>query len=247
MARVVNMRIAVISDIHGNLEAFEAVLNDIASSRIDRTLCLGDCIGYGPDPEAVVHLLRNAGIDSVMGNHELGICDPRILDWFNPLARKSLEWTASKLSEESRIYLCSLPKAIVFDDLRFVHGFPPASPLVYFFQIPDSSVRKVLESMKEHLCFIGHTHVLRIALWQHPIFQKRRLIQEIVSIPGEGRAIVNVGSVGQPRDGDRRAKYVILDTAEETIEIRFIDYPREVTIRKMLAAGLPTSHAERLA
>jgi len=246
MALVVNMRIAVISDIHGNLEAFEAVLNDIASCRIDRTLCLGDCIGYGPDPEAVAHLLRNEGIDSVMGNHELGICDAHTLVWFNPLARESLEWTVSRLSEESRIYLCSLPRAIVFDDLRFVHGFPPDSPLVYFFQVPDSSVQRVLSSMKERFCFIGHTHVLRIALWQHAAFQKRRLSQEIVSVAKEGRAIVNVGSVGQPRDGDRRAKYVILDTGENTIEIRLVDYPRDVTIRKMLAAGLPQSHIERL-
>lgn len=240
------MRIAVISDIHGNLEALEAVLKDIASGRIDRTLCLGDCVGYGPDPEAVVQRLRSAGIDSVLGNHELGICDARTLDWFNPLARESLEWTASRLSEESRIHLCSLPRAIVFDDLRFVHGFPPDSPLVYFFQVPDSSVRRVLESMKERICFIGHTHVLRIARLQPPTFEKRRLIQETVMIPSDERAIVNVGSVGQPRDGDRRAKYVVFDTVDDTLEVRLVDYPREVTIRKMVAAGLPRNHIERL-
>ncbi|WP_028323104.1 metallophosphoesterase family protein [Desulfatirhabdium butyrativorans] len=241
------MRLAIVSDIHGNLEAFEAVLEDIAAQKADRTICLGDSIGYGPDPESVVRLLRLHGIESVMGNHELGIRDARILEWFNPRARASLEWTATKLSADSLSFLATLPKAIVLEKMRFVHGFPPESPLVYLFQIPDSSLSKVLERMDKQICFIGHTHVLRLAIWGPHAYDKRRLTAETVGIPPECKAIVNVGSVGQPRDGDRRAKYVLFDTQACMIEVRFIEYPRETTIRKILAAGLPKEHAERLA
>ena len=241
------MRLAIVSDIHANLEAFEAVLEDISAQKADRTICLGDSIGYGPDPEAVVRLLRLRGIESIMGNHELGIRDARTLAWFNPRARASLEWTATKLSDESLSFLRTLPKAIVLEKMRFVHGFPPDSPLVYLFQIPDSSLSKVLEHMDEQMCFIGHTHVLRLALWQPHAFEKRRLKQETFCLPPESKAIVNVGSVGQPRDGDNRAKYVLFDTQARTVEVRFIAYPRETTIRKILAAGLPGEHAERLA
>lgn len=240
------MRLAIVSDIHANLEAFEAVLEDIATQKADVTICLGDSIGYGPDPEAVVRLLRLHGIESVMGNHELGLRDSRILTWFNPHARTSLEWTATKLSDDSLSFLTTLPKAIVLEKMRFVHGFPPDSPLVYLFQIPDSSLSRVLERMDERICFIGHTHVLRLAIRRHHAFDKRRLTAEMIDIPPECKAIVNVGSVGQPRDGDRRAKYVLFDTQACTLEVRFIDYPRETTIRKILSAGLPREHAERL-
>lgn len=240
------MRLAIVSDIHGNLEAFEAVLKDITDQKADRTICLGDSIGYGPDPEAVVQLLRSRGIESVMGNHELGIRDARISEWFNPHARTSLEWTVTKLSDDSLSFLKTLPKAIVLEKMRFVHGFPPDSPLVYLFQIPDSSLSKVLERMDEQVCFIGHTHVLRLVI-QGPLgLNKRRLTSETVDIQPECKAIVNVGSVGQPRDGDRRAKYVLFDTQARSLEVRFIEYPRETTIRKILAAGLPREHAERL-
>lgn len=240
------MRLAIISDIHGNLEAFKAVLSDIDTSKPDRMVCLGDNVGYGPDPEAVVQLLRLRGIESVMGNHELGLFDDQVLNWFNPRARVSLKRTRQMLSDESLSFLATLPKAIVLEKIRFVHGFPPDSPLVYLFQIPDSSLHRVLERMAEQICFIGHTHVLRLALWEPHVFEKRRLKQQAFYLPPGSKAIVNVGSVGQPRDGDNRAKYVLFDTRENRIDVRAVDYPREVTIRKIIEAGLPREHAERL-
>nr|MBC8363068.1 metallophosphatase family protein [Candidatus Desulfatibia profunda] len=156
------MRLAVISDIHGNLEAFREVLLDIEGCRIDTVVCLGDTIGYGPEPEQALALIRQRNIPSVMGNHELAVKDPKQLTWFNPRARKSLKMTAKLLSADSIDYIMRLKPFLNDHRCRFVHGFPPDSATRYLFQASKEELIDVFNQMKEQRCFIGHTHTLEI-------------------------------------------------------------------------------------
>jgi len=240
------MRLAVISDIHGNMEAFTQVLNDIDASNIDVVISLGDNIGYGPEPDRVVRLIRDRNIPSVMGNHELAVADRSFIDWFNPVARESLIKTIKLLSEISINYICSQKSFMVDYYCRFVHGFPPKSPITYLFEVPENRLQYVAAQMKEKICFIGHTHTLGIISYDGESIFREPLNRGITHLLKERRYIINIGSVGQPRDGNNNAKYVIWDPSENTIEVKFIPYDISVVAKKILAAGLPEIHASIL-
>lgn len=240
------MRIAVISDIHANLEAFEQVLIDIGKSDIDTTVCLGDNIGYGPDPEPVVSLIRDHDIPSVMGNHELAVIDQKFLTWFNPLARRSLLKTIDMLSEETIRFIYGLKPFMIYGEYRFVHGFPPDSATTYLFHVAEDELLHAFNQMKEKICFLGHTHRLEIIGFNGRSITRSRFTQNVIDLNTADRYIVNTGSVGQPRDGDNHAKYVILDTVKNTIEAKSIPYDIALVVNKIIKAGLPTEHAVRL-
>ena len=240
------MRIAIISDIHGNLDAFEQVLADIDSSDIDEIISLGDNIGYGPEPDGVVKLIQSRRIDSVIGNHELAVVKPKYKDWFNPVARKSLEKTIELLSDRSLDYITAQKSYGIIDGSRFVHGFPPDSPLTYLFQIPDDRIRRDMEKLSEQICFIGHTHMLEMRSYDGHTCESHSLEQGIMPLEKEKKYILNIGSVGQPRDGDNRAKYAIWDSSESTLDIRFIAYDIAVVVEKIKTVGLLEEHARRL-
>ncbi|GBC59621.1 metallophosphatase family protein [Desulfonema ishimotonii] len=240
------MRIAVLADIHGNLEAFQAVLADIDRADIDDILSLGDNIGYGPDSEPVMALLRDRRIPSVLGNHELVIKKPGFYKWFNPTVRETLQKTAAALSAENIQAICDMEPFLVRHGCRFVHGFPPKSPLLYLFQASEKKQRRVFSRIGERLCFIGHTHDLGLVAFDGDHLRYLPLPEGITRLDADRRYIVNIGSVGQPRDGDNRAKYVIRDTAEDTLETRFIPYDIESVVKKILAAGYPGYFARRL-
>lgn len=240
------MRLAVISDIHGNLEAFEAVLRDMKRTQPDDILCLGDNVGYGPDPEAVLNELRDRRIPSVMGNHELGIVNARALSWFNDLARQSLEITRQLLSAESVEFIANLPPLIVMHGVRAVHGFPPASMTRYLLEAYEAEIARVMEHLDEDICFVGHTHELRLVSISGKRVEYQPLKRGSVSLPEGKRYIINAGSVGQPRDGDNRAKYVIWDTEARILEVRRIPYNIPLTAEKIRQRGLPEFNAHRL-
>ena len=240
------MRIAVISDIHGNLEAFEAVLADIDRSDIDRVVSLGDNIGYGPDSEEVVQRIMDREIPSVLGNHEKVIPEPEFLDWFNPTIQKSMEKILDRLSEESLAHLRDTESYLTRWNCRFVHGFPPESTSTYLFQVSEDEIRNVLSSYEDRLCFVGHTHELRLISADGDRIDYPPFGRGITKLNPGTRYLINVGSVGQPRDGDNRAKYVILDVKEDTLEVRFVPYDIETVVRKILDAGLPQFNAYRL-
>ncbi len=240
------MRIAVISDIHGNLEALMEVLADIDKCEIDQIIDLGDNIGYGPDPEKVVQCIIKRQIPCIMGNHELSIFDPALLSWFNPNAKKSLKKTKNMLSAASLQYIKTLDKSMVVHDCRFVHGFPPDSPTTYLFQVDRATLKQAFDSSQEPLCFTGHTHRPEIIVNNGDEIFRKPLHQEIFQIDPTHKYIINVGSVGQPRDGDRNAKYIIWDARDETLEVRYVPYDITVTAKKIIAMGLPRPHAERL-
>ena len=240
------MRIAIFSDIHGNLDAFQQVLSDINKSFIDAAFCLGDSIGYGPEPDEVIRILREKSIPSVLGNHELACRNRSMLDWFNPAASESLKKTFRMLSSSSLMFIAGLEKSMVYHGCRFVHGFPPDSPTIYLFQISMKNICRWMSQMKERICFIGHTHELRIIEFDGIKCFPDLLPRGITQLKQQSRYIVNVGSVGQPRDGDNRAKYVIFDTEKDVIEVRFISYDIEKVVKKIIAAGLPEVHAGKL-
>jgi predicted phosphodiesterase len=241
------MRVAIISDIHGNLDAFGQVLNDIDASGIDAVVCLGDNVGYGPEPEQVIRLVRKRNIPCVMGNHERAVSDCTYLDWFNPAARKSLQKTMTMLSEESINYINGMKSSLVIYQSRFVHGFPPDSTNIYLFQVPNHTLNQTFNKMKERLCFVGHTHELELIGFDGKVSQHIPLKEEIVKhLDKDRKYIVNVGSVGQPRDGNNNAKYVIWNISEDSLEVRFVPYDIAAVVDKIMAAGLPKVHADRL-
>jgi predicted phosphodiesterase len=240
------MRMAVISDIHANLEAFEQVLIDIGKSNIDNTICLGDNIGYGPEPEQVVAMIKDHNIPTVLGNHELAVIDQDYLSLFNLLARESLLKTIKLLSEETINFISGLELFLIDNKCRFVHGFPPDSAAMYLFQVSEDELLLTFKQMKEKICFLGHTHYLEIIDFNGKFVTRAPLTESIISLDRDHQYIINIGSVGQPRDGDSHAKYIILDTEENSIEVKFIPYDIISVIDKMMAAGLPVEHAVRL-
>lgn len=240
------MRMAIISDIHGNATAFRAVLAHLDHQDIEAVFCLGDNIGYGPEPEEAVQLLRERQIPSVCGNHELAVINPSFLGWFNPVARLSLEKTMGLLSRSTLDYIAELPNFIVEHGCRFVHGFPPDSPTLYLFEVPDEDIIETMAHMTESICFIGHTHELLLVEYDGSGISKTVLGRQSHSLDPASNYLVNVGSVGQPRDGQRDAKYVIWDTDRHLLEVKFVPYDVNDTIGKIYKAGMPEQHAWRL-
>ncbi|MDM8524885.1 metallophosphoesterase family protein [Desulfococcaceae bacterium HSG8] len=240
------MKLAVISDIHANMEAFRAVLADIDKMNVGAIISLGDNIGYGPEPNQAIELIRERKIPSVMGNHEMVIADHSYLERFNPIARKSLKKTIGMLTPDSINYIRKMKPCSVFQGYRFVHGFPPDMISTYLFQISDTRLRNVFKRMKERICFVGHTHELEIVGFDGQEITRTPMHKGITFLYDEKQYIINIGSVGQPRDGNNNAKYAIWDTLNYHIEVRFVPYDIASVVNKILKAGLPKSHANRL-
>lgn len=240
------MRLAVISDIHGNLEALSQVLADIGDHQVDKIINLGDNIGYGPDSEAVLACIRARGIPSILGNHELAFLEPELLKWFNPMARESLNKTRDMLSDDSVTFIKTLEEAIIFNGHTFVHGFPPDSVTTYLFDVEPWQLDHTFKEHMDRLCFVGHSHRLEIVVSNGKKIERRPLRRGFIDINPSNQYIINVGSVGQPRDTDNRAKYVIYDDAAGTLEVRYVQYDIVMTANKIIDVGLPSVHANRL-
>jgi predicted phosphodiesterase len=240
------VRIAVISDIHGNLEAFQEVLADMEHSCVEAAICLGDNIGYGPEPEEVVRLVRERNIPCIMGNHELAIIDWRVLAGFNPMAKESLVLSRRLLSAETMHFIHGLHATLVFQGALFVHGCPPDSVTRYLFEVSDGELVDIFSAMAYSVCFVGHTHELGMIRFDGRTVRRTVLGKGPVCLDDDCRHIVNVGSVGQPRDGDNRAKYVVWDTAPRVVDVRFVSYDIAATARKIRALGFPEHNATRL-
>jgi len=240
------MRLAVISDIHSNLEAFRAVLEDIQTAGADTVISLGDNIGYGADPEAVMRLLRRHGIESVMGNHELALRDSSYQRSFHPLAKKALAVNKEFLSPKSLDEIRRMPAWRVQNGLRFVHGCPPDSVITYIIHEPPARIAAIMEKLPEQIAFAGHTHYLELYELEHGTVKIRELVKWGVALDKNRRYIVNVGSVGQPRKGEILATYVIWDSTEHVIVPRFLEYDNRTAAGKIIDAGIPEGIAKRL-
>jgi predicted phosphodiesterase len=240
------MRIAVVSDIHSNLAALQEVLADIDRSLVDTIVSLGDNIGYGPEPEEVLRLIRVRNIRSIMGNHELGVADPSYLSWFNNSARRSLQINLSLLSPVSIDYIRTLAPVFTLDQCLFVHGFPPDSVTTYLFEVSDTQLRKTLSSLDHELCFVGHTHELQLLALDGRTVRHAPVPEGGIYLQEGLKYLINAGSVGQPRDGDNRSKYLVWDSEERRLEGRFVRYDIARTVNGILALGLPRINADRL-
>jgi diadenosine tetraphosphatase ApaH/serine/threonine PP2A family protein phosphatase len=244
------VRYFVLSDIHANLEAFEAVLAASADLSYDRILVLGDLVGYGADPNAVIDRVRAltpAGI--VRGNHDRVACGIEQAEGFNMVARSAALWTFEVLTAERREWLAALPQGPqeVDDLVEICHG-SPFDEDAYIFDELDAI--RALKASKRPLCLFGHTHSPAV------FRQTGNSVEGLAPLPAretslvllEGsKYLVNPGSVGQPRDGDPRAAYAIVDTQERHVELIRLKYPIDKAQAKMIKVGLPQVLAQRLA
>lgn len=240
------MKIAIISDIHGNYEALLSVHKDIQKADVDKIVCLGDFVGYGPQPEEVAQFLIENEISCVMGNHENAIIDRSVLTNFNVKAMISIEITRTLISNKTIEYIANLPANIIIDDMLFVHGAPPDSIHTYFPSLGDEVLMDIFNQLEQQIVFIGHTHYPLWCNYDGDIVDFRTLYRGINQMDANDKNIVNVGSVGQPRDGNSDAKYVIFNDTEFTVDLRFVKYNIDKTANLLAKKHFPKYNAERL-
>ena len=240
------VHLAVISDIHGNMEAFQQTLVDIKHSGVDLIVNLGDSIGYGPEPEEVLYTIQKEKIVNILGNHEKAVFDRTYRCYSMAGARKTIEHTIEFLTPSLLSYIQNLPTFRVINNALFVHGCPPRSPTIYLNHLSISEIKKVFESFSQSIGFAGHTHRLMLFSYNGEKISLNPLKEKTVDLDPELKHIINVGSVGQPRDGDPRAKYVIWDDEHNTLEIKRITYDIAVTVAKIKERGFLKRDADRL-
>jgi predicted phosphodiesterase len=236
------MRLAVLSDIHANLAALQAVRG--ALPKVDEVWVLGDIVGYGPQPNEVIAVLQEMGARSVMGNHDGAAIGQVDAGWFNPDAARAIGWTSEVIDENARAYLATLPEVRRAGDLTAVHG-SPRDPTWEYITGPDVAGAN-LAAFDTRICLHGHTHV--------PIVFRadQERVEAVAATPGspvtirEGRLLLNPGSVGQPRDGDPASSFVVLDTEAGTADFHRVSYDIELTQRLMRGVDLPPRLVERL-
>ena len=243
------MRVAVVSDVHSNLAALEAVLADLGS--VDALWHLGDIVGYGPRPQAVVGRLREAGAIGVRGNHDDAAAGGESIEFFNPDGYRSIQWTRAQIDERTRLFLASLPETTVPDGLDFTlaHG-SPSDPIWEYLDSPAAAGRN-LSAFQTRYCLVGHTPVPRVfrEAREPPGSSPVELVRfgrERGLRLDERRLIINPGSVGQPRDGDPSASYMLIDVDAGLVTWHRVEYDVAATQAAILAAGLPPDLARRL-
>ncbi len=242
------MKYGIISDIHGNLEAFSVVLDYLKQvEKVDRFICGGDIVGYGARPNECTEIIRKLkNCYTVAGNHDWGAIGLEDTSFFNPVALEAIEWTGRHLTEDNRNYLGNLATEIEENNFMLAHGSPRDPINEYIFE--ESTFLANLPRINKNICFVGHTHV--------PLCFFAAPSQEIGGIPLDDgtvleirpsyKYLINCGSVGQPRDGDPRACCGTYDEETNTVKIKRIKYDVAKTQEEILSAGLPTALALRL-
>ena len=239
------MLTAVFSDVHGNLEALEAVLRDAREHGAERFVCLGDVVGYGADPNMCSERVRGLGGIVVRGNHDHACSYRAPLGWFNPVAAAAARWTRKQLSEENRAWLRGLPFEAQTEEAQFVHGGLD-DPRHWPYLFPGEDFSAHFRRQRRSLCFVGHTHVPLLAALIGGRARVAPLARFRLSPDEDAKVTVNVGSVGQPRNEDPRACYVLWDPAKGVVDPRRVPYDIDAAARKILAADLPPLLAARL-
>jgi predicted phosphodiesterase len=241
--RGLTMRLAIISDIHANLEALQATLRRIGADRIDRIVCLGDIVGYNADPAACVDEIRRSGALCVAGNHDRAACGQITTDGFSPTAARAIAWTRSRLAADAVDFLAGLPLTRCIDgSLVAVHGALHPDTGQELVRLDNEERRKASsEALLSHssgarVCAFGHTHVLGVYAYRRGLPQSTDA--EEVALRDDAVYLINPGSVGQPRTAEWRATYLVLDTARQNVSVRRVEYDVQSAFAKTRAAGL---------
>ncbi|RKX71013.1 metallophosphoesterase [candidate division WOR-3 bacterium] len=230
--------IALISDIHSNLEALNRVMEEIDRLGVERIWCLGDVVGYGADPNRCCEIVRERCELVIAGNHDWAVLDKTDITYFNPVAKEAVLWTRRELSGENREFLDRLGLKLKADQYLLVHS-SPSRPEEWLYLFEREQFEEEFQAFGEPVCFIGHSHVPVI------VDDELKIYGTGVNVEPNHRYIINIGSVGQPRDGDPRASFATIEG--DRIEIRRLEYDIETAQEKIRKAGLPEFLAERLA
>ncbi|MCZ6636277.1 MAG: metallophosphoesterase family protein [bacterium] len=235
------MRLAVFSDIHGNLEALQAVLEQIDQLGVDRLLCLGDVVGYGADPNACSEQVFEVAEVVLIGNHDRAALGLEDTEFFNPIALSAIRWTADVLANGPLGCLRACPLTVEEGDTLYAHA-SPFEPAAWHYLHEPHEGRHALSLTEARLCFVGHSHHAFIC----SEFGVALIGQGEVALSPDDRYLVNVGSVGQPRDGDPRAAFLIWDQEALTVRLYRTEYDIATAQTKIRAAHLPGALADRL-
>jgi predicted phosphodiesterase len=239
------MRYAIVADIHANLEALRAVLDDIRNKGgVDEIWCLGDIVGYGPEPRGCIELVKKTCAVCVAGNHDLATIGRMELSYFNPAAVAATLWTIEQLNPVDKRYLEDLPLEVKRDSFLLVHG-SPADPAQEYI-ISASIAEKNFTYFTERFCLVGHSHIPMAYKEEDNATLTIHLTEAVGLVLHKQRLIINPGSVGQPRDGDPRASYAIFDSEGMMLRLHRVTYNIGATQDKMMRAGLPVRLITRL-
>lgn len=239
------MRYAVFSDIHSNLEAYQAFLEDTKKEGINNYLCVGDIVGYGVDPHQCIELIKELKCPVVCGNHDWAAASKIGIEYFNYGAQKAILWTLEALDDIDKNYLTDLKLVYQESEFTLVHGsLDEPREFKYVLELAEAAGSIGLQ--KTPLCFIGHSHIAGI-FYENKDGHIDYTVESKLKMDPAKRYLVNVGSVGQPRDGDWRSSYCIYDNEKKTLHIKRVEYDLKKAQEKILRAGLPEKLATRLA
>ncbi|MBL4770865.1 MAG: metallophosphoesterase family protein [Planctomycetes bacterium] len=240
------MRYAILGDIHANLLALEAVMTTAKARGVDRILSVGDVVGYGAGAREVMDILRDNEVPTVLGNHDAAIAGDLDTTFFNPMAKEAVQWTQGQLTEGDLDWLHELPLLLHLDGCSVAHG-SYSDPDLYKYIQSTEDADPSLDLQPEKVCFVGHTHVpVSILRMQDNPERSFYTMDEQVDLSLVDKALINVGSVGQPRDEDPRAALGIYDTSTQLFELLRVEYNIKLEAKRIEASGLPKMLADRL-
>jgi len=239
------MKYALLSDVHSNLEAFQAVLKDLSREKVDQVFFLGDVVGYGADPDKCIETLQELTSSAVAGNHDRAAVGLTDFSYFNPAAKTAVEWTTRKLSPHHQEFLKKLPLIQHHPNITLVHA-TPQQPAEWEYMFSHYEASLSFKHYDQQICFIGHSHT-PIAFEQSEEGNTYVLPDISFTLRNSYRYIINTGSVGQPRDGDSRAAYGVYNSDDSRFILKRISYNIKRAQKKIIDAGLPYFLALRLA
>jgi len=237
------MRYGIISDIHGNLEALEGALSALSHEKIDRFMCVGDIVGYGANPRECIEKAKALGAIMVRGNHDAACTGATDIRDFNEAAREAVIWTRNNLDKKDIAFLESLELLYKDDKFTLVHG-TLEEPGEFHYMLDKNSAQKTFALLDTQICFVGHSHIPGIFSYKNNTITYSH--KEKMTLSKDERLIINVGSIGQPRDGNPKLCYSVYDTKKNRVELKRLPYNVRKAQDKILKAGLPSFLAYRL-
>jgi predicted phosphodiesterase len=239
------MRIGFFSDVHSNLEALEACLDDFKREKLSRLFFLGDVVGYGPDPNRCVELVEKRSEIKLLGNHDAAAIGLLSIDFFNQYAQQSMGYTSQVLTEKNLKRLNMYQMEASYDRFKMVHACPKnPSSWGYIFDLEEAEEN--FKYFEQQVCLIGHSH-RPVIIKKYRTNRCEEAAHDFVKLDDDCRYIINIGSVGQPRDGDPRSSYLIYDSESQIVHIKRVEYEFEITQEKMRKVELPRFLVERIA